>query len=419
MAAIKSTMMVKYKTNIYRKIVFSIIETFSKGSLSLRLPDGEKVFFGNGEGVSCEINIKSEAFFRHIVLNGDIGFGEAYVDELWDTNSISKVIQWMILNIDDAPLSGGKKAGVGFKALGSLFKLKHKFNENSLTGAKKNISYHYDLSNELYEKFLDDTMTYSCAYFKHNDMDLSQAQLAKYEMLANSLDIKSSDHVLEVGCGWGSFSIYIAKKYGCKVTGITISHEQLEYARKRVEEERLSHLISFKFIDYREMQGQYDKIASIEMIEAVGAKYFKSYFKKLNELLKPNGVISIQAITSPDSRFHEFKNGVDWIQTYIFPGSLLPSIGEINRIINKHTNLHLIGLKDFGIHYAKTLNTWNKRFNENWSEIANIGFDKSFKRKWNYYLQYCEAAFYMRNISVVQLTLTRPNNTKLYREFSF
>jgi cyclopropane-fatty-acyl-phospholipid synthase len=262
-------------------------------------------------------------------------------------------------------------------------------------------------------------MTYSSAYFVQPDQSLEHAQYEKYKMMAENLELSSKDHVLEIGCGWGGFATYVAKNYGCKVTGITISKEQLKYAQERVKREGLEDLIELKFCDYRDMSGQFDKVASVEMIEAVGHEFFKSYFSQIHNMLKPNGIACIQAITSPDSRYEQFKNGTDWIQTYIFPGSLLPSIGEINRIINKHTDMHLLNLKDFGIHYAKTLNLWFQRFNQNFEEIKKLGFDEEFKRKWNYYLQYCEAAFYMRNISVVQLTYVRPNNLKLKRDFSF
>jgi len=420
METIRTTTLSNYKTNLYRQIVFSIFEKFSCGTLKLRLPEGDTVEIGNGKGVSCHLEILDEKFFKHVVLNGDIGFGEAYVMKYWDSPSVSKVIQWVVLNIESVPgASGGDKSAIGFNLLNYFFKFKHKFRANTHEGAQRNISYHYDLSNDFFKLFLDPSMTYSSAYFTSPDLSLEQAQYEKYKMMAESLEIKKHDHVLEIGCGWGGFATYVAKNYGCKVTGITISKEQLKYAEDRVKQAGLDHLIEIKFCDYRDLQGQFDKVASVEMIEAVGHEYFKSYFTKIHNVLKPNGIACIQAITSPDSRYNQFKNGTDWIQTYIFPGSLLPSIGEINRIINKHTDMHLLNLKDFGNHYAKTLNLWFQNFNQNFEEIKKLGFDEEFKRKWNYYLQYCEAAFYMRNISVVQLTYVRPNNLKLNREFSF
>jgi len=420
METINSNVLSNYKTNLYRQIVFSIFERFSKGCIKLRLPEGETIELGDGDGVECQLDILNEKFFKHVVLNGDIGFGEAYVMKYWDTPSVSKVIQWVVFNIESVPgASGGDKASIGFNLLNTVFRLKHKFKANTHEGSRKNISYHYDLSNDFFSLFLDPSMTYSSAYFTQPDMTLEEAQYAKYKMMAESLELNANDHVLEIGCGWGGFATYVAKNYGCKVTGITISKEQLKYAQERVKREGLEHLIELKFCDYRDMTGKFDKVASVEMIEAVGHEFFKSYFSQIHNMLKPDGIACIQAITSPDSRYEQFKNGTDWIQTYIFPGSLLPSVGEINRIINKHTDMHLLNLKDFGIHYAKTLNLWFQRFNQNFDEIKTLGFDEDFKRKWNYYLQYCEAAFYMRNISVVQLTYVRPNNLKLRREFSF
>jgi cyclopropane-fatty-acyl-phospholipid synthase len=384
------------------------------------MPEGDTVEMGDGQGVECQLDITSENFFKHVVLNGDIGFGESYVMNYWDSPSVSRVIQWVVLNIESVPgASGGDKGSIGFNLLNSVFRLKHKFKANTYEGARRNISYHYDLSNDFFSLFLDPSMTYSSAYFSEPNLSLELAQYEKYKMMAESLEINSSDHVLEIGCGWGGFATYVAKNYGCKVTGITISKEQLKYAQERIKREGLEHLIELKFCDYRDLTGQYDKVASVEMIEAVGHEFFKSYFSKIHQVLKPNGMACIQAITSPDARYEQFKNGTDWIQTYIFPGSLLPSIGEINRIINKHTDMHLLNLKDFGIHYSKTLHLWFERFNQNFEEIKKLGFDEEFKRKWNYYLQYCEAAFYMRNISVVQLTYVRPNNLKLRREFTF
>jgi cyclopropane-fatty-acyl-phospholipid synthase len=419
METITNTISKSYKTTLYRQIVFSIFEKLTKGSLELTLPEGQTIILGDGDGITCNMNILDEKFFKHVVFNGDIGFGEAYVDRYWDTSSISKVIQWIISNIDDAPMSGGKKAVSSFNLLDFIYKVKHRFRDNSVTGSRKNISFHYDLSNEMYKHFLDETMTYSSAYFSEPSLSLKDAQLSKYDMLAKSLEVKSSDHVLEIGCGWGGLSIFLAKHYGCKVTGITISQEQFKYATEKVKEEGVEDLVSIVFKDYRDLTGKFDKIASIEMIEAVGAKYYQSYFSQIEKLLAPNGMVCIQAITSPDSRFEDFKKGSDWIQTYIFPGSLLPSIGEMNKTVNKFTNMHLVNLKDFGNDYTQTLNIWAENFNKNWDKIKALGFDDSFKRKWNYYLEYCQAAFYMRNISVVQVTYSRPNNVKANRKFNF
>ena len=241
-------------------------------------------------------------------------------------------------------------------------------------------------------------------------MSLEEAQFQKYDRLCKLLNLKSTDKVLEIGSGWGGNAIHIAKYYGCKVTSVTISEEQFRMATQRVKEEGLADKIEFKLLDYRKIEGKYDKIVSIEMLEAVGGNYLKTYFAKCWELLDKNGLLALQVITCPDSRFKSLKKGVDFIQKHIFPGSLLPSVGEINKAINATSELTLIDLKDFGQDYAKTLRIWRENFNACLSEVRAQGFDDTFIRKWNYYLCYCEAAFAMRNINVMQVLYSAPNN---------
>ena len=241
-------------------------------------------------------------------------------------------------------------------------------------------------------------------------MNLQQAQIEKYNRLCRQLKLKPTDHVLEIGSGWGGNAIHIAKNYGCKVTSITISEKQLTLARERVAKENLQDKVKIELIDYRDIKGQFDKIVSIEMLEAVGDTFLDVYFKRCAELLKKDGILALQVITCPDSRYESLKNGVDWIQKHIFPGSLLPSVARINQAINATGDLTLVDLKDIGLHYAKTLNSWHKEFNIKLNEVKQLGFDEKFIRKWNYYLCYCEAAFAMRNINVMQMVYTRPNN---------
>jgi cyclopropane-fatty-acyl-phospholipid synthase len=249
-------------------------------------------------------------------------------------------------------------------------------------------------------------------------MSLQEAQMEKYKRLCEKLKLNSSDRVLEIGSGWGGNAIFIAKNYGCSVTSVTISEEQLKFAREKVAQENLSEKIKIELLDYRKLEGQFDKIISIEMLEAVGDKFFEVYFKKCHELLKKNGILALQVITCPDSRYENLRNGVDWIQKHIFPGSLLPSVARINRAINSTGDLSLVDLKEFGLDYAKTLSIWKEQFNKNISTSPPSpllkergGFvDEKFIRKWNYYFSYCEAAFAMRNINVMQLVYSRPNN---------
>ena len=382
--------------------------------MNLTLPEGETITFGTSDEVVANIIINDNVFFKKCLIFGDVGFGESYVDGDWDTNSITEVIKWMIINVENmVSMSGSKRSFDPTTLLNGLNKVVHKFNKNTQTGSKKNIEYHYDLSNDFYKLWLDNTMTYSSGIFTDKETTLEQAQLNKYQALADKLELKSTDHVLEIGTGWGGFSSYIVEKYGCKVTTTTISEEQHSYAKELIEKKGLADNINLLKEDYRDLKGQYDKVASIEMIEAVGHEFFPSYFQQCADLLKPNGIFAIQAITSPDSRYDQFRTGVDWIQKHIFPGSLLPSVGEMMRVINKVSDLHLYKFNDYGTHYAETLRRWFRGFNTNKEDILKLGFDQTFVRKWNYYLNYCEAAFDMRNISVVQLAFTRPNNTKL------
>jgi cyclopropane-fatty-acyl-phospholipid synthase len=281
---------------------------------------------------------------------------------------------------------------------------------NTLKGSRQNISDHYDLSNEFFRLFLDETMTYSSAYFRRDGMTLEEAQLAKYERLCQQLHLSRADHVLEIGSGWGFGAVYMARRYGCRVTSVTISAEQYHLATKRVKAEGLEDLIQIRLEDYRKLSGQFDKIVSVEMLEAVGHKYLDTYFSKCNELLKRDGVLALQVITCPDSRYESMRKGVDWIQKHIFPGSLLPSVSAINAAINRAGEMTLVDLKDLGLHYAATLKIWFLHFNSRLEQVKAMGFDDRFIRKWNYYLCYCEAAFRMRNIHVMQLIYTRPNN---------
>lgn len=402
----------KPKAGFYQKVILGLLSNMPLGRAVITLPDGEELTIGNGEGQSCHIRIQSPEFFKRCVLYGDIGFGEAYVDGDWDTDNITHVIRWFLLNVDHAPtVSGSSVRSLLLNFLKAFNKIYHLRRANSLSGSRKNISEHYDLNNDFFALFLDPTMTYSSAYYTRPDMTLEQAQLEKYDRLCRQLQLRPGDHVLEIGSGWGGNAIYMAKTYGCKVTTLTISEEQYRLAKERIRKEGLEGQIDIQVKDYRQMEGTFDKIVSIEMLEAVGAEYYQAYFKKCSELLKKDGIFALQVITCPDSRFESLKNGVDWIQKHIFPGSLLPSVGAINQAVNSTSDLTLVDLKDIGLHYAHTLHVWYKNFNEHLSEVKQLGFDEYFIRKWNYYLCYCEAAFAMRNINVMQLVYTRPNNT--------
>jgi cyclopropane-fatty-acyl-phospholipid synthase len=402
-------------TSLTRRLVMSSFEKMTQGGLRLRFSDGTEQLIGSATvEPQASMSIVKDAFFQKVLRYGDIGFGEAYVAGDWDTPSIERVIAWAIANIDHTPgLSGGKVKSMALNFLRSANRLQHLLRPNSKEVAKRNIAEHYDLGNEFYQLWLDETLTYSSALFSSAEQSLQDAQLAKYEALCRKLRLTATDDVLEIGTGWGGFACYAAKHYGCKITSVTISQKQCSYAQERVQREGLAHLIAVKLQDYREVPGQYDKIVSIEMMEALGDKYLKAYCQQLHRLLNPAGLVGLQYITVPDSRHAELRRGVDWIQKHIFPGSLLLSIGRVSKMLVASGDLFLYDLQDIGLSYARTLRAWFETFNEKLPAVRALGFDDAFIRKWNYYLQYCEAAFATRNISVVQAIYTRPNNPLL------
>jgi cyclopropane-fatty-acyl-phospholipid synthase len=310
-------------------------------------------------------------------------------------------------------MSGSRAKKILVNLLGWQNRISHLLRPNSLTTSRRNISEHYDLGNDFYKLFLDPTMTYSSALFRSKTQTLKQAQSAKYDRLCRQLKLKPGEHVLEIGSGWGGFSLHAAKNYGVRITTVTISEEQFKFARELFKKENLADKIEIKLMDYRLLTGQFDKIVSIEMIEAVGDEYLETYFAKCHELLKPHGLLALQMITCPDSRHDSLRKNVDWIQKHIFPGSLLLSIHRVNEALRKTGDLFLHDLKDLGLSYAETLKRWRIAFNQNENAVRELKFDTRFIRKWNYYLSYCEAAFAMRNISVVQAIYTRPNNPTL------
>lgn len=398
------------------RIVLSLFRKFTQGGISLTYPDGNNLHFGKaGAPITAHIILNDpQEFFKRCMFYGNIGMGEAYTDGIWDTPDIAAVISWFALNMnylqgDDTDSSS--LPGVNFLKIINWFR--HLKRSNTIETSRRNISEHYDLGNEFYSLWLDETMTYSSARFTPETKTLAQAQTEKYDALCRKLKLKPTDHILEIGCGWGGFSHHVAEKYGCKVTAVTISQAQAAYARARIEKAGLSHLVEIRIQDYRLITGTFDKIASIEMLEAVGHKFHESFFAKCHEVLAPQGLLAVQYITVPDCRYKSLTKGVDWIQKVIFPGSLLLSVGRVNEVINKTSNLFLHHLEDLGLDYARTLSTWHETFNAKLDQIRPLGFDTPFIRTWNYYLKYCEAGFSTRNISVVQAVYTRPNNLKI------
>jgi cyclopropane-fatty-acyl-phospholipid synthase len=411
----------------FRRMMLPMLADMRQGRLRMEFPDGQETRFGAadaGEGFlpvpapappiprAAVIRVRREAFFRRCALYGDIGFAEAYMDGDWETPDLAAVIAWFILNIENAPtLSGSSRArSLALDLFRAGNRLGHLLRSNSRANARRNIGEHYDLSNEFFALFLDPTMMYSAAKWSRADLTLEEAQREKNDALCRKLRLRPADHVLEIGTGWGGWSIHAARNYGCRVTSVTISRQQFELARERVAAAGLDDRVNVELRDYRELAGRYDKLVSIEMMEAIGHRYLPRFCDGAARLLKPEGAMALQFITCPDARYEELRRGVDFIQKHVFPGSLLLSLNRVNGLMAKAGGFMLGGLEDLGPDYARTLREWRDRFGARLQEVRALGFDERFLRKWNYYLEYCEAAFALRNISVVQAVYTRPNH---------
>ena len=385
------------------RFVLHALARLRRGVLNLVLPDGRQLRIEGAEpGPRAELvlhnwNLPLVAFRR-----GTIGVAESYMDGDWESPDIPTFLELFLVNNDEA----GHLAN-GARGLASwIERVRHLFRANSRAQAKKNISAHYDLGNDFYEKWLDPSMTYSSALFQTGANDLQSGQRAKYRALAEAIGITPDSHVLEIGCGWGGFAEYAAGEIGARVTGLTISREQLDYANKRMEEAGLSDRVDLKFQDYREETGVYDCIASIEMFEAVGEKYWPGYFDRLNACLKPGGRAGLQIITIDENAYENYRRNPDFIQRYVFPGGMLPTL-EILEDLGRKANLTLAGQRAFAQDYARTLSEWCNRFWDAWPAIKPMGFDDRFKRLWEFYLHYCEAGFRAENINVRQIIYQR------------
>ena len=409
------------ETSVWQNAVLAQFADLKLGRLRVELPDLSAREFGDravqahevapGVRNTALIRVRRAAFFQKCALYGDIGFAESYLDGDWETPDLTAVIGWFILNIENAPtLSGSQRAkSLAVNFLRAANRLGHVLRPNSRATARRNISEHYDLSNEFFSLWLDKTMMYSAARWE-GAASLEQAQVAKNDALCRKLLLKPTDHVLEIGTGWGGWSLHAAQNYGCRVTTLTISQQQHDLAVQRIAAAGLSDRVEVRIQDYRDVTGQFDKIVSIEMLEAVGHNYLPDYAAVCDRVLKRDGLIALQFITCPDSRYGQFRRGVDFIQKHIFPGSLLLSVNRLNDLFAERGGFVLHGLEDMGRDYARTLRTWREQFDGQLDRVRALGFDDRFIRKWHYYLGYCEAAFALRNISVVQTVHTRPNN---------
>ncbi len=378
------------------------LKTWRHGHLTLRLPDGATVTLGDPRAADRAAGtIVDDAFFTRVLLSGELGAGEAYMDGQWRSDDLTGLLRLFIRNLD-AITFDGPLARLG--QLGAL--VRHRLSRNSKRGSETNIHAHYDLGNDFYRLFLDEGMTYSCAIFAPGD-SLADAQARKLERVCERLALGPDDRVLEIGCGWGSFALHAARTRGCRVTAVTISAEQHRLAAERVAAAGLSDRVTVLYRDYRELRGRFDKIVSIEMFEAVGFDYWGAYFAALSRNLVPGGSALVQTITMPDQRFDRYRRRVDWTQKHIFPGSLIPAVGAFAAALARSSDLTIVGLEDIGPHYATTLRAWRERFFARLAGVRALGFDERFIRMWDMYLSWSEANFAERNIGDAQILLRR------------
>jgi cyclopropane-fatty-acyl-phospholipid synthase len=381
------------------------------GRLEVVLPDGAVHRFGPQTGSPpARICISDHRFFSRVAFGADIGLGEAFMADEWDTDDVAAVIAFFIRNRET--FRDGNFAESLF--IGALEKLRYLTRPNTRPGSRRNIRRHYDLSNAFFQTFLDDSMAYSCAIFEDPTDSLEVAQQRKFQAVIRKAGIGPGEHVLEIGCGWGGFAIEAVRRTGCRVTGITISREQCALARERVQMAGLQDRIRILFCDYRDVRGRFDKIVSIEMLEAVGHRYYGTFFQQIDRLLAPGGIAVIQTITLPDQRYEAYRRSHDWIQKHIFPGGLLPSLTVLTRAMTRHSRLMVEAVENVGPHYATTLAAWRRRFIANRERVAALGFDRVFQRKWIYYLGSCEAGFAERVLGDLQLVLTREGEKLRY-----
>ncbi|MCW8956122.1 MAG: cyclopropane-fatty-acyl-phospholipid synthase family protein [Gammaproteobacteria bacterium] len=392
-----------------KRIVLSKLDCISRGWL--QIVDEDRMYqFGHPETSSLKatITVRDASFYRSLAFAGSVGVGEAYVQGDWDCDDLTSLVRIFLENravldtIDN-----------GTSTISAIFnKCIHWLNKNTRSGSRRNIAAHYDIGNDLFELMLDKTMSYSAAVYPDQQSSLEKASLNKMELLCQKLELTSADHILEIGTGWGGFAVYAAKNYACHVTTTTISRQQYEYASELIKRQGLEDKIELLLKDYRDLDGQYDKLVSIEMIEAVGLNNLNAYFKKCSNLLKPEGLMCLQSITIEDQRYEQSRREVDFIQKYIFPGGGLPSITAITNSLTQATDMRINTICDIGIHYARTLHDWRERFFNHEHKVRSLGYGESFIRLWEFYLCYCEGGFLENSISTVHAVLAKPGYRK-------
>ena len=383
-----------------RRRVFNRLQHLQQGRITFTDEDGT-VELGRlaTDGLSAALNVHDSRFYGRVAMAGNLGFAESYLLNEWSTDDLISLLQIFARNLDHLEKSDRMGMNIGR----TIATARHRLARNSRNGSRRNIARHYDLSNDFFATFLDPTMMYSSAKFEAPDLSLEQASIAKLEAVCRKLDLQQGDRVVEIGTGWGGFAVHAAGNYGCHVTTTTISRQQYEFAQKRIADAGLTDRVDLLLNDYRDLSGKYDKLVSIEMIEAVGHEYYDTYFAVCDRLLKPGGRMVMQSITIPEQRYRRYIRSVDFIQKYIFPGGCLPSLSEIQQAVGRTGDLRLVGQEDFGYCYARTLREWRTRFFDRINDVRRLGFDERFIRMWEFYLCYCEAAFLERAVGVSQL----------------
>lgn len=392
-----------------RRAMLRRLERIEHGTLVIEDGGGRHHFGGRDRaGPAATVTVADPRFWMDMVFGGSIGAGESYMRGHWRCDDLTSAVRILVLNRE---VLASLDDGAGW-ATQPLYRIVHWLQRNSRIGSRRNIAAHYDLGNDFFQLFLDPTMNYSCGIFPREDASMEEASLTKMDAICRKLDLSPRDHLLEVGTGWGGLAIHAASRYGCRVTTTTISRRQHELATARVAEAGLKDRVTLLLKDYRDLEGCYDKLVSIEMIEAVGHQYLDTYFAKCSSLLKPDGLMLLQAITIRDQLYAQAVKSVDFIKRYIFPGGFIPSVNAISESLTRATDMRLFHLQDIGPHYATTLRKWRERFFENIAEIRDLGYPESFVRMWEFYLCYCEGAFLERNIGDVQMLLAKPANRR-------
>jgi cyclopropane-fatty-acyl-phospholipid synthase len=392
-----------------RRLVLAQLRGFTRGQIRLVDTDGSEHLFGRRSAefdVHCTLTMIHPQVYADVAFGGTVGAGEAYIRGLWRSDDLTALVRIFVANRE---VMNRLDSGWAAAFTRPLLKMFHWANRNSRAGSARNIAAHYDLGNELYQLMLDDTMAYSCALFPSANATLAEGSAAKFDAACRKLDLRPDDHVLEIGAGWGGFAIHAVERYGCRVTTTTISKAQHDFAVRKIAALGLADRITVLLKDYRELEGQYDKLVSIEMVEAVGANYLDGYFRHCARLLKPRGAMLLQAITLQDQHYRRALKSVDFIQRYVFPGSFIPSIEALSRSMTRASDFKIFHLEDIGPHYARTLRHWRERFMANLGRVRELGYGDAFIRLWEYYLCYCEGGFLERQIGTVQMLLTRPD----------